>query len=419
MNIKLIKIYLYFFQNIYSIIIKLNFEKLPHEYSNNELSNIELLHLSNIFTNITLGTPSKTIKAYIQFKYYQYFIIDKNNLNFYYKNLSKSFIPNPKEKIEFKESLFLKGYYCTEIFTFKNIENKEIKIDNIQMILAIESNLEYPCYLGFNFESEKYEDDDRNLINELKQSKKIKYDIFSFEFLNENSGEIIIGELPHNYNSSFYNEKDLKWNNIYLENYKNWNIFFTKIYFDNEKYEGSTICYLEYELNMIYAPIEYKNKLMETFIKDNKNKCKEIINLNKHYFYVCDIDVSFKKFPKILFNSSEFNFIFELDEKDLFSEINGKLYFLVDFNHESRKFSRWKLGIPFLKKYKFLFNLSKKSIGYYNMKQNKKIFSLFLIIILIIIIICLLIVIYKVRIIKRKKRLNEIDDNYKYIINNI
>ena len=249
--------------------------------------------------------------------------------------------------------MFLKGYYCTEIFTFKNIENKEIKIENLQFTLAIESKLEYPCYLGFNFESEKYEDDDRNLIYELKQNKKIKYDIFSFEFLSDNSGEIIIGDFPHNYNSSFYNEKDLKWNNIYLEKYKNWNIYFNKIYFDNEKFEGSTICYLEYELNMIYAPIEYKNKFMETFIKDNKNKCNEFINLNKHYFYVCDIDVSFKKFPKILFNSSEFNFIFELNEKYLFFEINGKLYFLVDFNHESRKFNRWKLIIPFLKKYNF------------------------------------------------------------------
>ena len=181
--------------------------------------------MSNIFTNITLGTPSKTIKAYIQFKYFQYFIIDKNNPNFYNKNLSKSFIPNPKEKIEFKESLFLKGYYCTEKFIFKNIENKEIKIENLQMTLAIESKLEYPCYLGFNFESESYEDNHKNLINELKQNKEIKYEIFSFTFLNENYGEIIIGEFTHYYNSFFYNEKDLKWKNIYLENYKNWQKF--------------------------------------------------------------------------------------------------------------------------------------------------------------------------------------------------
>ena len=53
------------------------------------------------------------------------------------------------------------------------------------------------------------------------------------------------------------------------------------------------------------------------------------------------------------------------------------------------------------------------------MKGKNKIYSINWIAILILIIICLLIVIYKVRIIKRKKRLNEIDDNYKYITNNI
>ena len=72
-----------------------------------------------------------------------------------------------------------------------------------------------------------------------------------------------------------------------------------KIYFDKEKFEGSTICYLEYELNMIYAPIEYKNKFMETFIKDNKNKCNEFINLNKHFFIFVTLMLALKNFLKL------------------------------------------------------------------------------------------------------------------------
>ena len=48
------------------------------------------------------------------------------------------------------------------------------------------------------------------------------------------------------------------------------------------------------------------------------------------------------------------------------------------------------------------------------MKGKNKIYSINWIAILLIII-CLLIVIYKVRIIKSKKRINEIDDNYNYI----
>ena len=187
---------------------------------------------------------------------------------------------------------------------------------------------------------------------------------FFFEFFNDNKGEIKIGDLPHKYNSSIYNEKNLKWNYIYLDKIKKWNIFFTQIFFGNKIFKGSTICYLEYELNMIHAPNEYKQLFIETFIEDNKNKCDEFINKNNHSFFICDINVNYKNFPIIIFNSKEFNFIFELNYKDLFIEINGKLYFLVDFNNKSKNFIGWRLGFPFLKKYKFLFNYSKKSIGF-------------------------------------------------------
>ncbi len=388
---------------------------MPKEYSNDILLNFELLQLSYIFTDITVGTPSKTIKAYIQFKYYQYFIVDKLNLNFYSKDLSTSFIPNPKYEIDFKDSLFSKGYYCTETFIFKNITNEDLKIEKLATIIAIETNLDYPCYLGFNFYKDESLDIHENFIDELKKSKQIEFDIFFFEFFNDNKGEIKLGDLPHKYNSSFYNEKHLKWNYIYLDQIKKWNIFFTQIFFGNKIFKGSTLCYLEYELNMIHAPNEYKQLFIETFIEDNKNKCDEFINKNNHSFFICDINVNYKNFPIIIFNSKEFNFKFELNYKDLFFEINGKLYFLVDFNNNSKNFNGWRLGFPFLKKYKFLFNFSKKSIGFYNNKDNKKFFSFFLIfILLIVIIICLLIIIYNIKYTKRKKRVNEIEVNYDY-----
>ena len=74
------------------------------------------------------------------------------------------------------------------------------------------------------------------------------------------------------------------------------------------------------------------------------------------------------------------------------------------------------MGIPFLKKYKFLFDQSKRIIGFYsNKKQNNQNISLVWLFILIVIIFVLSYVIYKVRIIKRKKRINEIEDNYEYL----
>ena len=101
-------------------------------------------------------------------------------------------------------------------------------------------------------------------------------------------------------------------------------------------FKGFSICYLEYELNMIHAPYEYKIIFIETFIEDNKNK---------YVFFICDINVIYKNFPIIIFNSKEFKFKFELIYK--FIEIKRKLYFLVDLNNKSKIFIGWRLGFPF------------------------------------------------------------------------
>ena len=129
---------------VYSTIIKLNFYKLNQTYSNNESINFELLHKSNILTNITIGTPPKTIKAYIQFKYFEYYIIDnKTNPDFYSKDSSSTFFPKPKEPIEFIDSPFLYGYYTTETFIFNNILNQEEKIENLPTIIGIDLNIKF------------------------------------------------------------------------------------------------------------------------------------------------------------------------------------------------------------------------------------------------------------------------------------
>jgi hypothetical protein len=400
---------------VYSTIIKLNFYKLNQTYSNNESINFELLHKSNILTNITIGTPPKTIKAYIQFKYFEYYIIDnKTNPDFYSKDSSSTFIPKPKEPIEFIDSPFLYGYYTTETFIFNNILNQEEKIENLPTIIGIDLNIKFPSYLGFNFYLDTEEYHHKSLIQELRRTKKIS-EIFSFEFLNKNEGEIIIGGLPHFY-SKKYNEKDLKWNQIKLE-YPDmsWNIFFNKILFDNEKFNGSTVCYLEYELDLIYAPNEYKNKFLE-FNSKNDNKCKEIIEQYKYSFFVCDKSINFKNFPKIIFYSNELGYSFELNYEDLFKEINGKLYLLIEFNYNLKNFDKWRLGVPFLKKYKFIFDYSNKKIGFYSNKNSNNRFLLILIIIVfLVIIICLLLIIYNIKIIKRRKRKNEIEEYYDYL----
>ena len=405
-------LFINFFSKVFPLIIKLNVFTIPHKYTKNDQSNINTLYESNIFTQITVGTPKKIINSKIIFSSFIYYLND--NINFYSKNYSSSYTQNSNLKLLFINQAFNYGYYCSENFYFKNEKNTEIKIENFPTILAVESNLEYSFYLGFNYySSENYE---LNFIEQLKSEKYIDSYIFSFEFNNDKEGEIIIGSFPHNYNSKMYNENDLKWTNVFIIHpFFYWNIYFNNIIFDNKKFNGSTVCTFEYESNLIFAPIEYKSILVNKFINENKNKCYEIKNEKKHSFFICEKNINIKKIPKITFISKELNYEFEVDYNDLFNEINGKLYLLIAFD-DNQEFKRWKLGIPFLKKYKFLFDQSKRIIGFYsNKKQNNQNISLVWLFILIVIIFVLSYVIYKVRIIKRKKRINEIEDNYEYL----
>ena len=422
----MINLFLYFYQiyNVFSYIIKLNFQSLPKSYTDNIESNIEQLYEVKLITNLTIGTPPKTINTLIQFTVYEYFIVDnKSDTSFYSKDSSESFYPDTKYPELFYETMFQYGFYSQETFIFNNISNEEIKIEQLTTIIAVDTKLKYHSYLGLTYDD--YSEDHKiNFLESLSHKKNITHKVFSIEFLNDNEGEIIFGSLPHIYNKEEYDENDLKWNNIGIEfQYMYWNIYFDSIFFDNEKYEGKSYCYLEYELNVIYAPKEYKKKLDDTFFLDNINKCKEyfnIANIEKRNlsFFVCDKELNYKKFPKIIFKSNEYNFEFVLDYKDLFKEINGKLYFLVVFE-QSNIFYRWRVGIPFIKNHLFIFDQKNKAIGFYIKKKIKKKFPIYLIILAVIIICLLIIIIFNIRKIKRKKRANEIEEEYNYIPQNI
>ena len=129
------------------------------------------------------------------------------------------------------------------------------------------------------------------------------------------------------------------------------------------------------------------------------------------------INVKFLKvenFKLIFFHSKQLNYTFELNYNDLFLYRNEFYYFLIYFKVNLGD-TRWFLGQIFLKKYLIVFDQEKAFLGYYyNNNNNKnynisyfKIFPVLLNIILIIILIHL----FKKK--QRKKRINEIEMDYK------
>ena len=104
----------------------------------------------------------------------------------------------------------------------------------------------------------------------------------------------------------------------------------------------------------------------------------------------------------------------------MIKKINDKYYILIYFSDYEQFI--WKLGKPFLQKYKFIFLQDKKIIGFYNNniinKDESSFFYYFFIFLCFFIIIVLNYVLYKIYRNKRKKRNNEIEEIYEYFPNN-
>ena len=115
--------------------------------------------------------------------------------------------------------------------------------------------------------------------------------------------------------------------------------------------------------------------------------------------------------------------------KELFREVDDFLYFQIFFINNDRTFYRWKLGRIFLQKVKtIILDKDRKIIGRYTMETNpdlkekeekdeSKKKKWIWIIVIILIIISIILIYYANKLfskIRRKKRLNEVIDDYDY-----
>jgi hypothetical protein len=208
---------------------------------------------------------------------------------------------------------------------------------------------------------------------------------------------------------------------------------------------------------------EYKTYINSVFFNNliMKDICSyKNVSIDDDYgTFVCDsqsdlfIENFKNSFPKLYFQHEELNKTFFLDQYDLFSYNNidkndKNIYFLVFFANKKDPYrnpefpggtviKRWKLGIPFLKKYKLSFNGDNRIITYYekynnnktnnnnnggdnlNEDNNNSTFIKIVIIGVLLVIFFVLGILFHKNIIRlpRKKKANELEDDYEYTIN--
>ena len=422
---------------------------------------------SELSVNFNIGSKKEEIKLVLKMDKYGFLIYentyDYNNSETYETftpdfedNMKTNWVPSSQE-IPSKDNLYLPMY--------DSKENKyNLKKTNKTIFLRIKQKVNTSIYFNEMFYEYgiiglKLNNNPSFNAPEFVKSLKASDDIDSYTFYltfdknykngfatNNNKGNFYIGkELTEQEDKINYIEctnfgGELAWSltfdNIYLENKEN-----KLIEFENRK-RANIIASYPY----IKATSEYYEYINKNFFDDllDKNICHKIsftrheIYIDHHFYsYACDsqseyfMDYLDKNFPDLIFEHKDLKEKFILTKKDLFAfntnnDSDKNLYFLILSGEE---YLDWILGIPFLKNYVLSYNYDTKKIGYYEHfgkeEPNKKdrdnpsffksiTFKIIIVIILIIVIFCLGMLFQKYYKKSRKKKANELDDDFEY-----
>ena len=424
------------------IVIPFTIRKINYDSKYNSTNFLNDNIFNNILLDLNIGTPSQKVQSKI----------DHNSNCFLmetYQEEESSHFSNLYFPILSTSIKHFVNKYFYESFNFEGHNESSIEFS----IKDYKDGFNYSNYsfipvLGTNIP--QYKDSCPNFFLDVKKQGLIKKLIWTFEYTDKISGNLVIGEDLTVYNKTKYSS------DTYYTSYINLNsiITFDSVYINNTKeknisYINMTQAMLLNIYGLTVGPNSYKRLIDKLFfdflIKNNICQCdivKYEYNKKSHagldyYVYSCnekklkeENKEYFNNFPDLIFSlkSIEHDLIFK--KEDLFTKINDKLYFNIIFqtNYDVKEII-WYFGESFYKKYSLTLNFDSKTIGFYfqkennkdkdkdkdNTKDNKKLILIIVISAECIIIIGLIImgvVFWKKY---RKNRVNEInDDNYEY-----
>ena len=483
LQMKIFIILAYIFSFIYcQEIVSIPFNSQYNRKNKKSITSLDDLADTNLYTKISIGEPSHEIQAFLSVQH-SYFSISSSknikNINDFqsHYNIIKS---NSFKNILTGRTLAEANYnsmamekFKLNIFNYKKREYYNTSINDMIFIYNNKDNVNEKSYylnIGFQIINQKFfkEREKYNFITQLKKREIIgNYDwsiffkkgpnnngnfLYNPDYLLNAKGEILIGDLPNNYNPNNFNIQQLKKTySKYTPLLFKWGLEFKNIYFYKNNNESNiisnkngtnmeNISVTDVQINInqyiILSPLIYFYKIktyyFDYYIKEGICKINEGI---EYKTISCEKSKKFgidnlKKFPSLFMEHHEFNYTFEFTYEDLFLEKDNNYWFLVALSSFKNDLEEWNMGIIFLRKYNLIFNQDTKTISFYNTNiiiediDDKKWNRIALISILTIILIGIFFIIGIIYIYickklfksyKGKKRINHIYDNSDYL----
>ena len=431
---------------------------------------IKDLFYKRLITNITIGTPEKSQMLFIDTNDNDFYLTSLNPTSkskegysfslfydfgenlFYNESESSSYVLEECHEDgfnDYKEICFAKELIKFDFGSHTSVKKFPIKV-------AKGEDEPIPGVIGLSINNSKTYSL-KSFLSELKSENLIKDYYFFFDcekFYPLQSlikGNLIIGDLPHNIFPDKYSTKDFVTMELDSNN-SCWTFNIDKIEMESNNTKkdiqmNNTKVHVFYEFYNVIGTTEFIDEIKELFLKKlmEQNKCfrgKFSQNLFPHKdlnFFYCLFSVEnilIEHLSGIKFYSKSLNYTFELTKDELYYKKGRYIY--LNILHFNNLYTDWIVGQMLTSKYHFVFNTNTSEISFYKKLNNDintdnndndgnspidgdnrtKILSIVIMVsscLLIIGIIIGIVILIKFLKNKRKKRVDELnDDEYDY-----
>ena len=250
--------------------------------------------------------------------------------------------------------------------------------------------------------------------------------VWNLNYTSDNSGFLVIGDYPHNYDENHYDKENLRQINVHREGAQKliWNLYFNEIKYGETDLSGHRTGKFAPQYGVIIGSNIFDRAITKEFFQKfiDNGKCARKTYEDFDYF-VCDENIDLTDFKNLEFTEKDISSKkFVLTKDDLFLKKNGKLFFLVAFGHSWEYNYCWNLGKPFMKKYNFFFDEDGLQILFYEKEEKKQdligsknfVYLIWIGIGVLVVIIGVLIFVFTKLIKERKKKMYELEDDFDY-----
>ena len=367
-----------------------------------------------------MQTPFFIIKKNSTFK--NYFNNETSSTYKYYDNSSIYYFNDEilKRGIQSSEKIFLKN-------SFDAAPTPIPDLDFIYSTIYEKDSEEHMGILGLQFLSTSFVySKEINMMVTLKKKGLTSNYVWNLNYTSDNSGVLVIGDYPHNYDENNYDKENLRQINVHREGAQKliWNLYFNEIKYGETDLSGHRTGKFAPQYGVIIGSNIFDRAITKEFFQKfiDNGKCARKAYEDFDYF-VCDENIDLTDFKNLEFTEKDISSKkFVLTKDDLFLKKNGKLYFLVAFGHSWEYNYCWNLGKPFMKKYNFFFDEDGLQILFYEKEEKKQdligsknfVYLIWIGIGVLVVIIGVLIFVLTKLIKERKKKMFELEDDFDY-----